>query len=515
MEKYLLPQCNEVFSAAMEKPSVFEAILPEYCPGIRKILKADAEVSVSDITVSNGKITVYCNAEVRVLYLAENGALRSVSFPHNFESTFDASRAEQCDVELNIRAKVNVLKAYAKQTGTRSAEIRLDAPIYVTAYCCSGIELFTTDTSSNTETRKTTEYATERIILGNNGVEIADTITLDENLPAISEITDRSIKFYINNTSAEPGALKYSGDAVLKCTYRANSQNEDSEAEYIYLKKDIPFSGELYSEKITQDCRSIADALATSLDIEVSADPYGENRIMNVSAVYCVNAEMFCDKEVEFTCDGFCAAFECEFESSVYNYDVLSDIVTKNDMLTENISLGGVNLTEITDTDVTLGNCTTELSEGTVYAVAKANAVICGSDDRGEMCCVDHRFVVRVPIEDTQNTPANRYIVCMRAIPKEAYLKDGEAVFAFDVGTETAILERRAKNAISASAVNYEMPKPLCRSEYIIYYPDKNETLWDIAKKYEIPQSKIASANGIDVNDTLNKKTVLIPCAGT
>ena len=89
MEKYLLPQCNEVFSAAMEKPSVFEAILPEYCPGIRKIIKTDAMASVSDTSVSNGKITVYCNAEVCVLYLAENGTLRSVSFPHTFESTYD------------------------------------------------------------------------------------------------------------------------------------------------------------------------------------------------------------------------------------------------------------------------------------------------------------------------------------------------------------------------------------------------------------------------------------------
>lgn len=512
MEKYLLPQCNEVFSATMEKPSVFEAILPEYCPGIRKIIKADAVASVSDTAVSNGKIIIYCNADVRVLYLAENGALRSVSFPHSFESTFDISRAERFEGELNVCAKVNVLKAYAKQNGARSTEIRIDAPVYVSVYCCSDIELFTTDKSGDTETRRINEYVTERTILAGVDTELTDIVTLDENLPALSELTDRSIKFYITETTVENGILKYSGNSVFKCTYRAESNNENGESEYIYLKKDIPFSGELYSEKITEASQCMADVFPVSLDIEVSADPYGENRILNVSAHYCTGVDVFCEREVEFTCDGFCAAYECDFENTVYTYDVLSDIVRKDETFTENIPLGGVKLAEITDTDICIGNCTTELSDGMVYIAAKANAVICGSDDRGEMCCIDQKIVIRVPVGTEVANPGNRYVSHMRAIPKDAYLKDGEAVFSFDTSVEAAVLEKRTKKAISTSVINYEMPKPLCRSEYIIYYPDKNETLWDIAKKYEIPQSKIASANGIDVNDTLNKKTVLIPC---
>ena len=78
--------------------------------------------------------------------------------------------------------------------------------------------------------------------------------------------------------------------------------------------------------------------------------------------------------------------------------------------------------------------------------------------------------------------------------------------------TDGAILEKKHIGAISDAESYYDRPKPVCRSEYIIYYPDRNETLWDIAKKYEIPKKKIAEANGFDESQSINRKTVLIPC---
>ena len=180
--------------------------------------------------------------------------------------------------------------------------------------------------------------------------------------------------------------------------------------------------------------------------------------------------------------------------------------------LSENIPLNNISLTEITDAELKLGSYSTELHEGKIFISAKAYALITGSDANGEPCCIDHRFTVKQCIDDTGNISEKKYIVCCNASPGEATLKDGELSLEYTLKTDGAVLKKNTVKAISDARIFYDKPKPLCRSEYIIYYPDKKETLWDIAKKYEIPQKTLADANGINEEQALNKKTVLIPC---
>ena len=58
-----------------------------------------------------------------------------------------------------------------------------------------------------------------------------------------------------------------------------------------------------------------------------------------------------------------------------------------------------------------------------------------------------------------------------------------------------------------------DKPKPVCRAEYIVCYPEPHEDLWSIAKKYEMPREALRNANGL-TGDALpqGKRTVVIPC---
>lgn len=513
MDKYSLPVCTEVFSSAVEKSTVFEAILPDYCPGIRKIIKADAVAKMPKAEYSSGVINTECTCIVKVLYMSENSSMKSVAFNHEFECSFDASKTDSSLSTPEIFVKVSIPKVYAKPKSARSAEIKLDAAVSVAAYYSEEIPLFSNDASQDAETSRTTAIVTGRYILAEGGHELSDTINLDETMPAASEITDSSLMLSVIDKSFADGFIKYKGNAVFKCTYKSSYADENGENQYIYCKKDIPFEGEITSEKITSDSKALLDITPNALDVNLSADPYGENRIISISGDYAVHAEIFNDKEAEFTRDGFCPSYECSFESSVYNYEKLCDCFDICKELTEVIPLDGVRLAGITDTELKTGNYYTELHDGTVRLCAKANAIITGSDDSGEPVCIEHRFTIKQDIDDSLAESDKKYIVCCNAAAKDAVIKDGELSFDYIFNASTAILDRISTKAINGVDIFYDKPKPVCRSEYIIYYPDKSETLWDIAKKYEIPQKKLCDANGIEDSKTLNKKTVLIPCA--
>lgn len=512
MDKYSLPVCTEAFSASFEKPVSFEDILPEYCPGIRKILKADAYVKAADTNFSGGVISVSAPCEIRVLYFADNGALKSVSFSHNLDFAADSSKMTDNRGEPSFFAKICIPRVYAKNKSIRSIETKLDALVSISACTSEVVKLFESDLSGDTETKRTTSIMTKRIISESRDGEISDTITLDNSLPDASEIIDYSVCISDFSSECRNEMLVYTGNAVFKCTYKTVLTKEDGENEYIYLKKTIPFEGNIAHEGISENGRCVLDITPCETDISLSADPYGENRIIGISVNYCTHAEIFCDKEVEFTYDGFCSSYECEFENTEYCFDTFSDMISRSCNLSEIIPLNGISLTEITDTELKLGSYSTELHDGKVFVSAKAYAVIMGSDANGEPCCIDHRFTIKECVDDTEHSSDRKYIICCNASAQEATLKDGELTLGYTLKADGVILERNTVKAISDANVFYDKPKPVCRSEYIIYYPDKKETLWDIAKKYEIPQKKLAEANGIDESQTLNRKTVLIPC---
>lgn len=512
MDKYSLPVCTEVFSASSDKPAVFEAILPEYCPGIKKILKADAVAAAADASMSGGVINVSIPYDVHLVYIAEGGNIKSVNFSHTSDAVFDASKTAEHQSNSKILTKICIPKVYAKPKSARCAEIKLDIIVSVSACVFDETPLYSPFSSNDIETRCASETVSVRTVLQTEPEEISDSITLESTLPQGSEITDRSLNLYVENTECTDSCIKYKGTGIFKCTYRTASNNESGDGEYIYLKKSIPFEGELLSEKITADSHVILDMSVCALNVTLSADPYGENRIISVNASYKIHAEAFCNKEVEFTHDGFCSLYECRFENTVYTCDVLNDKVNKRESMREEIPINGVNITEITDTELKIGSYSTELNDGKVYALAKAYAVITGSNDNGEPCVIEHRFTVRQCIDENDLSTERKYIICCTSIPEDAVLKDGVLTLDYIFATDGAILEKKHIGAISDAEIFYDRPKPVCRSEYIIYYPDRNETLWDIAKKYEIPKKKIAEANGFDESQSINRKTVLIPC---
>lgn len=68
MEPYTLPVCNVVFNNKAEIPQDFEVTLPEYLPGIGKIVRTDAELFGLSSDFSDGRITVKGKYRVRLLY---------------------------------------------------------------------------------------------------------------------------------------------------------------------------------------------------------------------------------------------------------------------------------------------------------------------------------------------------------------------------------------------------------------------------------------------------------------
>lgn len=518
MDKYTLPRCSVLFSDRIELPKTFDAALPEYCPGIQKIVKSHAAVTEVSAEAEAGAVTVNGKAVVHVTYLSDqNGYLKTVVFPFDFEHTFDAAKAQASDGSPEASAEAYAVAVGVKPKGPRNMEIKTNLALCATLFDCGETALLTPESVSDAELHACTTTAAIHVKLTDSPEPLTEDITLDAGLAPIAEITDSTVKLFLNDIRTEEGMLKYGGTAVFRCTYRAESAPDATAADYVYLTKEIPVNGEIADGRLQSGMTVTGRILPAQTEAGSSFDPYGESRVINATVGYTVCFDAFDETEIEYFDDGYCAAYECDFETGSHSFERLCGTVKDAVRIEEKLHADRSQLVNVTDADMTLHISGAEVADGRLFAVGKAGVLISGSDEKGEPECMQTTFAVHLPIESVHDAlPENRYLMNTRITACSAVLRDGEILLTADAETDGVILEKCRISAIDRAEVHYDAPKPLCKAEYIIYYPDAGETLWQIAKKYEIPAEALCSANGIgggmDGCVGNERKTIVIPC---
>ncbi len=87
---------NEVvYDGSAEQPLECDALLPDYCPDIVKILKCSVEAHIGAATVNGDRCTAEGMALAHVYYVAENGLLRHAEYKIPFAKSVELRGAPQ------------------------------------------------------------------------------------------------------------------------------------------------------------------------------------------------------------------------------------------------------------------------------------------------------------------------------------------------------------------------------------------------------------------------------------
>ena len=516
MDKYTIPVCNLIFSERKEVSETFEAPLAEHYPNIQKIIKADALVNEVTSSEQNGKICVDVKICVRANYLTEpGGVVKFVSFPFDFQQCFDFSPSPEEKDNLLTEASAFPVALTFKPKGNRSMEFKINMSVGVCVFDCSEHPLFNPESVGDAEMRPQYSSCALHVKICTSPTEIHEDITLDASMSPIAEICDSNAVLLLNDIVTEDEALKYTGSAIFKCTYRAEGAGEGAGAEYVNLVKEFPFSGEITDERLKHGMSATGKITVCNIETGSSFDPYGENRIINTTITYSACFDVFDETEFEYFDDGFCPTYECDFVKDSCSFERLSGKIKDGVRISENLSADRTGLAEINDAAMLLNITSTEISDSKLFANGKACVWISGTDEKGEPECMQSVFGVHLPIESVRDaSPDKRYLLNTQVASCFATLRDGQILLDADAETDGIILEKCRVDAIVGADIHYDSPKPLCKSEYIICYPSGSETLWDISKKYEVSREELKKANNLESENISGRKTIIIPCFG-
>ncbi|MCR5352836.1 MAG: LysM peptidoglycan-binding domain-containing protein [Clostridiales bacterium] len=512
MDKFSIPTCSAIFQSRVEYKDASDFFLPDFAQSSARVIGADGFSYVSNVIFEDGFLKFTLNTTVKVAYLSEqNGYIKSVFFPFSKEKSLEVRGISGEDALPDVCAVC--VYACAKQKSPRNFEITVGNHVNASIYSKNDVAVFNPEGVSDAELHSEKITASEHGLFFDYPESVSFETPIDENMPHIAEIADSSLILSVENSYISGEKIKYRAKASLSCVFRGQNavDSEESAANYVYFSKDFPFEGSFDAPGVPESAQVLTKLTLLEYDCSSLFDPYGESRIIGVNMRYSVKSDVFFSVEKEFSDDGYSPLYECTSKSETYSYERLSDAFEEKCTISGALRYDSVPLVSINSHQAQILPSGVEVSDDKLFFTGKLYVTVCGTDEKGEARFVSGSIPVRAPIQSGVLPANKKFFTECSLLFCDAVLQNGEISINAEIYLKCVVVEKAKIIALSDFEVNYDSPKQMRKNEYVLYYPDENDTLWSIGKKYEVPVSVIKSENSMESDVIKGRKVIKIP----
>lgn len=472
-----------------------EYILPDYMGDIKKLLFYRAKAVPTGKFLGEGSIEVSGVVEYEVLYVDSDGRLTAVNSSSDFTENFAIDNERYIDSRED--SEIENLKI--RVTGPRKITMKADVETSLTLSEEGG---FAVDGDVFSSECATLEKCEKEIRIANSFFkksgerEYAEVIEkLDFADKDDVEVLSVNAEMRITEAVASDGEVSLKGENIVSAILEIGDRPPFS------VKKAIPFDEVISAEEIKAGMAVSANGVVASATVSIGSENEECVAVANVIAEFYVEAVE--NVGVTVVTDAYLTDAptenkytETEFSESVFSGIKDFWVEIKQEREEDKTSL----LSAVLDAS---GEC-----RGVVAALAKNGCEFSGElivNAVGYEANIDGSLSY-VPIKIQSQFSENVNINCQ--IPENATLecdltvKDIEAGIDADgvsvsclVSARITILSEGKINRLASMEKKDEENEESDDSVVTVYYPKKNERLFDVAKRYRTTAKKIAEDN--------------------
>lgn len=511
MQQYLLGEAI-VSAAKKDGSSEFEYTLPEYLPGISRIVKSTASVEKSVARQDGDEL--YCDIflKVGIIYVSDfGGKIKSIFFDEVIKLPMGtlADSGEEC----TTLPSAFVSSVSSKPQGQRKFTCLCNYHANVMMLKETSRNMPECDSGKGICTLKQTKNLCRKITLPETFSEYEGEISLDSQAKAVGEIIYADAVFCGASCTVSDGHLDYEAKFMLHVLYEtAKDEDSAAQAEYTVINAPIVVNDSIQNDKIKAGQQSFIYLDAAQPEPSAAFDGYGENRVISFNLKYSALPILFEKYELEAVIDAFSENAQSsvvitQTDASIPKYTV-SDSVTMSQTLKTDIG----DLAEISDCSAEILSVTTEYSDSKFFAAAKCLVNIFGITKNKELTCLDSIVTLHVPIMQSISLDSScvpEILLSVRGCSAE--IREGAITVVFDMAVNGVITEKTSLNLVTDLDIDDDACIKKQRGEIVVCYPSQNDRLWDIAKKYRVNPETIAQANNLENEEISSKHILLIP----
>lgn len=498
LSKTELYLCDTIIKGTTQAMSDGEVIVPDVKPDILKILQVDAQASITDRYIENGRLYINGRVDYKVLYVPDSDGerIKSILTSMDFRQTADAAGAEPGD---NIIAAAEVERVEFNATNSR--KLRLRSVIRIDYEVCRINE---TELCTGSDADVECEYDSVDIEctthLLTHEFTVKERIEVPAGQNSIAEILKTDVAI------TEPEYKTVTGKIIIKANADISVLYADDNGEVKFIEAELPFTEVLDAEGMGDQTVCDIDFAVLGVMCEAEEDQDGDMRIAAVDIDVCAAVRGTENVSCDIMRDCFVPYHKTE-------------IGRENVNITRTVCRPSIqnSIREIIDVPDNVPGV------AGVYNVI-ADAVVTKSELQGKRLLCEGKIDVYVlyltdsaesPVYSIRKEIPFSYVTeCDGAAgDEEIELKASVGHIGYNLNSsgdiELRCLVRIDGRLISretiGNIVSVETEDMPSRSGIFIYFVKDGDTLWDISKRYAVPRDRIARYNSIE-ND--------MPCRG-
>lgn len=484
-----------------------EVILPDYCPDVSRIIKAELSpktVSVTTVPDDSG-LTVSLDATslFKIIYLSEDSNsnnLHSTFFTETFSHSFKVQADKNSDFD-NIFVHLDLIPeaVSCRPASPRRLCLRGDINVLPDLRLNRRIKYYSPDNDSCEAKCQTVNLCTMSGVTQCD-YNFSERITLPAELPPIEEILDCDIRYCCDSLKITDGNIMFTSTAFFNCFYSSKDGN-------ISFCQPLELSRQAQMGNMSEGAVCEMRFCPTSLRADTDIDNYGDSRIINLD--FSCNAQFFAysNFQQQVVSDIFVPGKE--FEAQFCDFNIREHCSSVNHKIPYNTSF--------------------KLKNPDIFAIEdiRPTGFIRGWAIENDVIRVDGRLNLKMigsyqdgndGMEETLDFSTEIKLDCPNAQQCDLALQINQV----DCVAVANSVEVRADLQIIGSVFSQtpvhcvknlsigENKSPCFRPPIILYYPCQDETLWEIAKKYSIPQKLLRDFNQME-SDKITSSVIKIP----
>lgn len=495
---------NEViYEGVTEQPLECDVLLPDYCPDIQKILRCEVTPSLLSAAVNGDRASIGGVAMAHVYYLDEAGCLRHVEYKIPYNKVIELRTAPQSPV-ITVNQTVDYFNCRA--VSPRRLDMR--GAVSISARVTGQAEDQVICDASGLGMQLRLEQAENTRILPQavRPFTLREDVEIGYGKPAMGNIIRTVATADTTDYKVISGRIVAKGELNVKVVY----QNEDDAQMLENIECALPLSQIIDIDGVDEDCICQVWFDVGAVDVIPRRTDDGTTRAFALDAN--VNACAIANRRVslEAASDCYSTTHECKPTQKQVAFMQLVDVIRECAMFKETMELPN-EVRSIADVWCNIGSTSIKAENDCVIVSGKVMVCVlaCLSDGTSTYFDAPFEFSHRIALSGSyENIQFNPMI---RAGAATYSITGDRLEVRCTVKIEGCLYNQYRKKVISEIAIDESRPKSVRENMLYLYYAQAQESIWEIAKRYNTSVSAIQASNGLETPVISEKQMLLIP----
>ncbi len=493
-----------IFNETSEQTVDSDFGLPDYCPDIQKILKCRIEPQIDSRNITADRIEIEGTAVVRIIYVdAIKMSVRCTeqSFPYSITSNLK-SAPDNAVIQTDI--KVSYLNCRALSPRRLNIHGAFNVGIKVIERC--SVRTVNHIKGSDIQQKKTTLPYSRLDSVTNQQFTVTETLEQGQGRAAIQSVIRSDVIITKGETNSVSGKLMYKGELLVKLLYLTDLDHGKTDS----MEYSIPFSQVIDLGNITGASKIAVRSNVMSHSISLRSEIGFDDPLPVLNAKISLTAFAFTDNRMTMISDCYSTLYDVKQDTEEISLPALLAVLNENIVEKTNVDLTDNTAVKVIDVWCESGAAVFSRKDNKPCLCGKYNICILAVDSEDNIFYTERSsefsHIISLP-DDCDDITAYLENKCVSAGFRICSDKRIEVRAEMCVTGE--IYAKHKEKCVTSLTSDESSPKKNDFGTVVLYFADRSESVWDIARQYCTSAEKIISENELE-EDILSSPRILM-----